>query len=197
MMIHTGCSVVFEEFLVWEELSRLIDYSLTREDDFRISQVVAGSDPAYRDHRRSRILLDTGQHHEVICERIAFYLPQIVRALAMPMFTPSRVESQITTSNHGDYFKLHEDNTRGCPPTRELSYVYYFHREPKRFEGGELLLYSLPGESASVTPERVAPSQNTIVFFASARPHEVSPVTCATGAFSDGRFTLNGWIHRA
>ena len=29
-------------------------------------------------------------------------------------------------------------------PARMVSFVYYFHRRPKRFAGGELLLYDRP-----------------------------------------------------
>lgn len=189
--------VILEELLVRQELDALMRYALEREPDFRASGVVAGDDPAYRDHRRSSVLLDTGPFHRLMGERIAFYLPHVLRALGVSPFTLSHVESQITASGDGDYFKRHDDNTRGCAPTRELSYVAFFHREPKPFEGGELLLYELPGERSDCSAASVIPTQASIVFFASGRPHEVLPVRCASRAFSDSRFTINGWIHRS
>jgi Rps23 Pro-64 3,4-dihydroxylase Tpa1-like proline 4-hydroxylase len=184
--------VVLEELLVWEELSALMDYAQAREGDFRSSGVVAGSDPAYRDHRRSRVLLDAGPFHGLISERIRFYFDRIVRALGLPHLEVSRVESQITASGDGDYFRLHDDNTRGCPPSREVSYVYFFHREPKPFQGGELVLHGAEGAAMSVVP-----AQNEVVFFPSACLHEVLPVRCPTGSFADSRFTVNGWVHRS
>jgi SM-20-related protein len=97
-------------------------------------------------------------------------------------------------SNDGDYFRRHDDNTRGCAPTRAISYVYFFHREPRAFTGGELCLHAYPGELDA--PETVAPAQNQLVLFSSSRPHEVSLVVCPSRAFADSRLTLNGWIHR-
>jgi len=35
-----------------------------------------------------------------------------------------------------------------------------------------------------------------IVFFDSRLFHEVLPVRVAPGAYEDGRFTLNGWLHQ-
>lgn len=152
---------------------------------------MAGADPAYRDYRRSRVLLDTGPFHALFAARIAFYFRRILAALGHAPFAMTRVESQITESNDGDYFRVHDDSTGGCPTSREVSYVYFFHREPKRFEGGELVLYD-----AAEPPVEVVPRQNAVVFFESARLHEVKPVVCPSRRFGDGRLTLNGWIHR-
>jgi Rps23 Pro-64 3,4-dihydroxylase Tpa1-like proline 4-hydroxylase len=186
--------VVLEELLVWEELSALMAYARAREGDFRPSGVVAGSDPAYREHRRSRVLLDAGPFHGIVSDRIRFYFDRIVRALGLARFEVSRVESQITASGDGDYFRLHDDNTRGCPPSRAVSYVYFFHREPKPFQGGELVLHGAGGVTTSVVP-----AQNEVVFFPSACLHEVLPVRSPPGSFggfADSRFTVNGWVHR-
>jgi Rps23 Pro-64 3,4-dihydroxylase Tpa1-like proline 4-hydroxylase len=35
------------------------------------------------------------------------------------------------------------------------------------------------------------------VFFPSQSEHEILPVRVPSRAFGDGRFTVNGWIHRA
>jgi Rps23 Pro-64 3,4-dihydroxylase Tpa1-like proline 4-hydroxylase len=182
--------VVLEEFLVWEELAALMDHALTRELDFTASGVVAGADPAHRDHRRSRVLLDAGPLRGVICRRIERYLPWVVEALGRARFDVTGIEAQITASNDGDYFRIHDDNTRGCAPTREISFVYFFHREPRPFEGGELALH---GGGA---PKAITPEQNAIVFFPSGCLHEIRPVRCPSRRFADSRFTVNGWIHR-
>src|SRR5262245_25947867 len=96
-------SVVFEEFLVWSELGALMDFTLARERDFAASRVVAGSDPPYRDHRRSRVLLDAGPFYGLLSQRIEFYFCRVLEALDQPLFDISRVEMQVTASNDGDY----------------------------------------------------------------------------------------------
>jgi SM-20-related protein len=42
----------------------------------------------------------------------------------------------------------------------------------------------------------IAPADNMIVFFDSRLMHEVQPLKVPSGAFEDGRFTLNGWLNR-
>src|SRR5262249_43819742 len=106
---------------------------------------------------------------------------------------------QLTASNDGDFFRPHNDNTQADAPSRAVTFVYFFHREPKRFAGGELLLYDWRLENDYPAPvalrKTISPEQNTIVFFSSECLHEVRRVTCPTRAFADSRFTLNGWIH--
>jgi SM-20-related protein len=191
-------SVIFDEFLVLEELAALREFSQEREPDFRTSQVF---DPGHESdsYRRSRVLLNTGRFHRLMCERITFYLPRILRALNHPFFDVSRVESQITASNDGDYFHMHNDNTHANWPSREITFVYFFHREPRSFQGGELLLYDTREEAgtstASAIRKRITPEQNSIIFFESSCLHEILPVRCPSRLFADSRFTMNGWLH--
>ena len=109
-------------------------------------------------------------------------------------------ESQLTASNDGDYFRVHNDNSQANWPSREITYVYFFHREPRAFSGGELVLYNSCEDSGVPEPvaarKRITPEQNTIVFFNSSVLHEVTPVRCPSQRFADSRFTLNGWLHR-
>jgi SM-20-related protein len=192
--------VVLEEFLVWEELARLVDYVRAYELDFTTSQVVGDSDPAYQEHRRSHVLLDPGPLRDVISRRIERYLPWVVAALGHPTFDITQIETQVTASNDGDYFRTHHDDTGGYGASREITFVYFFHREPRPFEGGELVLHDSRADGGSLVPvgmpKAVTPEQNAIVFFPSVCLHEIRPVRCPTRRFADSRFTVNGWIHR-
>ena len=83
---------------------------------------------------------------------------------------------------------------------RAISYVYYCHREPKPFTGGELLLYdTCPGTKrfARTRFSRIDPKRNTLVLFPSCYYHEILPVHCESDRFEDARFTVNGWVHGA
>ena len=197
--IREASWVVLEEFLVWQELATLIDYVRIRELDFTTSQVIASSDPAYRDHRRSRVLLDAGPLRGVISRRIERYLPWVVAALGHARFDVTRIETQVTASNDGDYFRAHHDRTRGSGPSQLITFVYFFHREPRPFTGGELVLHDSREEGGSLVPvgpqKVVFPEQNTMVCFPSGCLHEIRPVRCPTRRFDDSRFTLNGWIY--
>ena len=100
-------------------------------------------------------------------------------------------EIQLTSHNDGEYYKWHTDNGTLDTATRVITFVYYFYGQPKKFSGGELIIYQ-PDEEPAV----IDPANDSVVFFRSHTRHEVKAVTCPSQQFEDGRFTLNGWIRR-
>ena len=183
-----------------QELTR---YALGQESEFHISQVISpGAEGGVIDpeHRRSRVLMNLGRHGEVVFGRIQSVLPRVLEKLGMKAFPIARVESQITASNHDDFFRHHSDNGEEEIATRQLTFVYFFHREPKAFHGGELRLHDSHRENGVWTHtgdfRAIVPEQNQMVFFRSELLHEITPVVCPSQAFADSRFTVNGWLHR-
>jgi Rps23 Pro-64 3,4-dihydroxylase Tpa1-like proline 4-hydroxylase len=124
-------------------------------------------------------------------------VPTILTRLQIDPFDVGRVELQMTTHRAGDFFTVHQDQDDDAGRGRLVSYVYYFHRTPKRFTGGDLLLYDTDAQenaySAAFT--RIVPQDNSIIFFPSQYWHQVTPVHYTTDDTGDGRFTLNGWVH--
>jgi Rps23 Pro-64 3,4-dihydroxylase Tpa1-like proline 4-hydroxylase len=60
-----------------------------------------------------------------------------------------------------DFYKAHTD-------TSLLTYLYWCHKEPKKFEGGDLILSELD--------EGITYKNNRLVVFPSWRLHEVTPI---------------------
>ncbi len=195
--------VIFDEFLTPAKLNALRQYVLEQETRFQISEVlspgVTGSAIDY-EHRRSRVLMDLGGHERMIVDRLLTCLPRVLQKWGRDPFRVSRVESQTTASNHGDFFRCHSDNAADEVASREITFVYFFHREPKQFTGGELRIYDSRRENESYVPtanyRTIVPEQNQLVLFASGLSHEITPVDCPSGQFADSRFTVNGWIHK-
>jgi len=195
--------VVLDEFLAPQELDSLTRFTLQHESDFSASEVVS---PTHEkgvvnyDHRRSRVLMDLGSHENVILARIKTVLPQVLEKLGMQEFAITDVEAQITASNDGDYFHFHCDNGSGKVSSRHLTFVYFFHREPRQFEGGELRIHDARLDGGSYISEgnyqTIVPQQNQIVFFPCELLHEITAVKCSSQLFADSRFTLNGWLRR-
>jgi Rps23 Pro-64 3,4-dihydroxylase Tpa1-like proline 4-hydroxylase len=194
--------VVLDEFLAPPELEELTNFVLEHEANFENSEVISPMGEMgvidYR-HRRSRVLMELGKHQEIILERIRGVLPVVFDRLGIEEFPVTRVEGQITASNDGDFFGVHSDDGHELIASRKLTFVYFFHREPRGFEGGDLLLHDArrvgdqPAKAGSC--ESILPRQNQIVFFPCSLPHEITPVRCESRAFADSRFTLNGWLH--
>jgi Rps23 Pro-64 3,4-dihydroxylase Tpa1-like proline 4-hydroxylase len=195
--------VVLDEFLTATELHTLRQYVLEQEIRFELSEVlspgVTGGAVDY-EHRRSRVLMDLGGHESMIVDRVLTCLPRVLQKWGRDPFPISRVETQATASNHGDFFRCHSDNGAEAVKAREITFVYFFHREPKQFSGGELRIYDSRRENENYVPtanyRTIVPEQNQLVLFASGLSHEITPVDCPSGQFTDSRFTVNGWVHR-
>jgi Rps23 Pro-64 3,4-dihydroxylase Tpa1-like proline 4-hydroxylase len=201
-MVRAQC-VVLDEFLAPQELEELVSYTLQREAEFQSSELVSPSgEPGMidHDHRRSRVLMDLGKHEEIILDRIRGVLPRVLDQLGIERFPVTQVESQITASNDGDFFRAHSDDSEEIIASRRITFVYFFHSEPRPFEGGELRLHDSHREGelqvSSGSYQIVVPQQNQIVFFPCSLLHEITPVECRSRAFADSRFTLNGWLHK-
>ena len=192
-------SIQIDHFLPSDEANQLLAYALNQGGVWEPS-TVTGNTP---DYRKSVVLksFEKSEFAELITNRVRTHLPDLLREFKMPSFPVKGIESQLTASNDGDFFKIHRDTDAiGEGKGREITYVYYFHRYPKRFIGGELVLYD--GKVENHTYERadsytvIEPRQNSIVFFLSGCLHEVLPIRCPSLAFQDSRFTVNGWVHR-
>lgn len=188
--------IQIDDFLTIEERSRLFDYVLQQESAFVPTYTLTGAP----DHRRSLVLYSLSEFSELIINRIQTIIPYILTKLEVPLFSISQIESQLTAHNDGNYYKLHNDDGVPDISNRKVSYVYYFHQEAKPFSGGELLIYDSKVENkfylADKSFKTVEPRNNSIVFFLSRHFHEVLPVVCPSKAFSDSRFTINGWIRQ-
>jgi SM-20-related protein len=127
----------------------------------------------------------------LIEDRLGSYLDGILSRLEIEPFPVASYEIQVTASNDGDFFNAHGDNHQVANAARSLSFVYFFHGEPRAFEGGQLVFH-YSGREMSITPV-----QGVLVAFPPGISHEIRPVKCSSRRFADSRFTLNGWVRRA
>lgn len=122
---------------------------------------------------------------------------EAVRAFAMPDFPFDSVEMQFTAHNDGDFYRAHRDYGEEGLEHRRLTFVYYFNRQPRAFTGGGLALFDSLSDGSAFEAQAyslVEPADNMLILFPSSFWHEVQRVDCASGAYADSRFTLNGWI---
>jgi SM-20-related protein len=190
--------VQLEGFLTNDEQDWLRDTVFAAQPQFQSSW----TEDNKADYRQSMVLDAPADVARLIAGKIRAVMPDVMATLKLPPFPLGRIECQVTAGTDGSYFHVHTDSGNSpIDATRQLSYVYYFHREPKGYEGGELRVYDdqiRNGKLARTDSFRVVlPDNNKIVFFHSAVMHEVTPVRVPSGSFRDSRFTVNGWIHRA
>lgn len=188
--------VQIDDFFTPQEHENLIRYVLQQESNFVSTKTSTNE----IDYRRSMVLYDFPEFSQLIIQKINAILPDIRTKLELPEFPISQIECQMTSHNDGNYYRIHNDNGGTDTATRELTYVYYFYREPKMFSGGELVIYDSKVENNMYVNaesfKTVEPRNNSIVFFLSRYMHEVLTVNCPSKAFGDSRFTINGWVRR-
>ncbi|MFD4740019.1 2OG-Fe(II) oxygenase [Streptomyces virginiae] len=185
----------FENFLGAERAAALLEYAIAREEDFTAGTVL---DPltgqVSRKGRDSLVLPVTS---EVFSAHLADCLPLVQEVLG---HRAELVQSLTVLTAHGEggHFGIHTDASRVRDVSRALSAVYYLHRTPRGFGGGQLRLYDTVVDDGRARPgesyRTVEPEHDTIAFFPSGAFHEVVPSTCPSGRFSDHRFTLTTWI---
>lgn len=192
----TSNYVQLDDFLSAEQHQHLLDYTLEREAEFVPTTTFTGE----INYRESVVLYDFPEYADLIAQGIHAVLPDVLRELGIALFPISQIEAQLTAHNDGQFYKVHNDNGSADSATRELTYVYYFHRQPKSFTGGELVIYDSKIENnyyvQADTFKIVEPRNNSVVFFPSRCMHEVLPIRCPSQHFADSRFTINGWIRR-
>ena len=152
--------------------------------------------------RRARVLYEPAPLAAWFVPLLQEALPAICRGLGLPTFEPGRTELQLTLHGDGGFYARHRDTGWPEAPAdetdpRRISFVAYFSRRPRRFTGGELVLFDSDMASGQVVGQGrlIAPEDNAVVFFPSVTLHEVLPIRLAGADPADGRITLNGWIH--
>ncbi len=190
--------VIIDDFLSPQEHDELLAYALASEAQFEAGTVTESYTPEVR---QNQVILDFGAsvHSRLLENRLLIWFPLIAKRLGLPVFPLAQLESQLTAARDGHYFKTHADQSPTTP--RALTCIYYLHREPRGFSGGELRLYdavSVEGGAEVRAAESFVPVQavaNRLVVFASHELHEALPVRCPSGEFADSRFAITVWLH--
>ena len=189
--------VVIDDFLSLREHDELLAYALISESEFQKGTVTT-YEPNFRENL---VILNFGDsvHSRLLENRVLLWFPLVAKTLGVPMFPLAPFESHLTAATDGYYFKKHSDEAPDIP--RVLTCLYYLHREPRGFAGGDLRLYDciVDGGSrrAADTFASVAPVANRLVVFPSEEFHEAMPVRCPSMEFADSRFAVTTWLHRA
>jgi Rps23 Pro-64 3,4-dihydroxylase Tpa1-like proline 4-hydroxylase len=152
----------------------------------------------------SRRLADFGRFKEGVERRVEELAPCLIAQLGLTPFKPTGFETELVAHENGAFYKRHIDlftsvrDREAVSGDRLISVVVYFHREPRRFDGGELRLYpqANPAKPPADGVIDLAPQHNTAIAFSSWLPHEVLRVTCSTRDFGDARFAVNCWVLR-
>ncbi len=198
VLVNTPRYLIVDDFLSPDEYQGLLAYALEHQDQFESGTVVGHESP----HRKNRVIMNFEEtpQSRLLCNRLLTCLPLFARQLELPLFPVGRVESQLTASNDGHYYRVHCDAGGQGTDGRELTCVYYFFKEPRPFSGGGLRLYDAlcRGDQREVTSSfrEIDAVSNRLVVFHSLAFHELMPIRCPSRKFSDSRFAITNWFQR-
>lgn len=196
----TPRTAIFDQFLPETLHRQLLDYTLASEADFIPSGVHVEGEAKVRDHYRiSHYHPDgLGPLKKTFRAVADDNFVRLCDGAGVKPFAIDWIEVELAAHGDGAFFLPHigtyTGRGRGTQNSdRVLTAVYYFHREPKGFSGGNLEVHPFGGGPAC---QVIEPQQNRMVCFASTVLHQVSAVSCPSGKFEDNRFALNFWYHR-
>ena len=203
---------IYRDFLDPADEAILLAWALNNRVRFKPATLAGGKvDP---DRRTAECLTDLGPAAAIFSDRIRTLMPDMVARTATRPFALEFIELELVAHGHGAHFATHTDMPIGWGRSplggdatgtqdRLLSAVYYFHRQPKRFSGGQLRIHrSTPDDDPTdLPPVRTAadlvdlePERNSLLVFPSWASHEVLRVDCPSRRFEDHRFAVNVWL---
>ena len=189
-------------FLAPGQCDRLLALALQGRERFVPAQVGFGSSERVDPEVRLTLEADSRTMQDFrpwFARKIRSLVPEVLARLRMEGIGRYQLELGMRGYHTGGFYRAHRDNGAACHEPRKLSFVYFFHRQPRRFSGGDLLLYDTDTDTGVCSYSdfsRIVPLRNSIVFFPSACWHQVHSVQCETDDFGDGRWVVNGHVWR-
>ena len=191
--------LIESDFLENERIEEIRTLVRNQRDEFAPTEVLdaSGKQEMDTDTRCSESLTNLRGVTEWFPDRVAKLVPELRKRLRVPRFRAGLHSIKISAYHHGHFFGLHHDDNAGAAASRRFGFIYYFEFPPKRFSGGELILFDRDPDSLLPTASftNLAPDHNILVIIPANTWHAVLPIHCPSEDWFAGRFTLSGWIH--
>lgn len=130
-----------------------------------------------------------------LSQRMLEFAPQLFEKLGITPRTLSELSITFIHGLSGHYGDAHADSTDG---RYAISLVYYLHKTPKAYEGGQLNFYERnelnPKGHSNEPIKEVETVDNMLVAFPSQTYHGVGAVSSTSSDFADGRFAVVAFI---
>ena len=119
-------------------------------------------------------------------------LSSIQERLRLSPKRPTSANIDLAAYLHGNFCWAHCDASPRPYPQSSMNAVYFFHRQPLTFSGGDLLLYDTDvetGISSRLAFSRIAPTSNSLVLLPTTYFHAVTQVASRSSELRDARLS--------
>ena len=186
--------VRIENFLPRTEHERVHAIALSLAPGFVRARVGAGKYRRVDESQRTGLAIDgvdCAALRGMLTRRFRTLLPSIQRRLRL--MAPLRVgQVDLVAFPHGSFGGAHCDDGPRPHSHLNLNGVYFFHRQPPAFNGGDLLLYDTDIETGHYdrfTFSRIKPASNSLVVLPTSCYHEVTQVASRSSTLADARLS--------
>ena len=188
--------VHIENFLPRAEHEHMCAIALSLAADFAGGRVGPPEDRRIDESHRRGLAVDhvaSDRFGTTLVPRCLALLPSIRRRLRLNPRTADRaVGVSLAAYPHGGFAGPHCDTGPRPYPRLQLHCVYFFHRDPRAFSGGDLLLYDTDVETGDYDRfafSRIVPASNSLLVLPTSCYHEVTQVTSRSTALADARLS--------
>ena len=189
--------VRIENFLPRTEHERVLAIALSLASRFQQARLGSGEHRHVDESRRRGLAIDQvgcDALRGLLVPRLRPLLSSIQERLRLCTPPPPHRFSHIDLAAypHGNFGGAHCDTSPRPYPRLSLNAVYFFHRQPLAFTGGDLLLYDTDvetGISSRLAFSRIAPTSNSLVLLPASYFHAVTQVASRSSELRDARLS--------
>ena len=189
--------VRIENFLPRTEHERVLAIALSQAPRFAKARLGHGAARRVDESQRRGLSVEhvgCEALRSLLVTRIRPLLENIQSRLRLSLHAPGEVSGiELAAYPHDGHGHAHRD-TDPLPYRRtSLNGVYFCHRQPLAFTGGDLLLYDTDVETGMASPlalSRIAPTSNSLVLFLPSYCHAITRVASRSCALADARLSV-------
>lgn len=192
---------IFSNFLSTEERNHFWQLAQNNKDRFNDAGIGLGEKNVIDESKRVTQVLQLNKDDKILF--LNHLKPVVLKSLERFKIHNNGIKSievKLTAHDEGGFFEIHQDGFEVVGNGhRHLSWIYYFHKTPKRYKGGELVIFDStcqPEEHRYMPSEftRYIPKDNELIIFPSWFHHGVTHVRKQIGDFSASRFAVAGHV---
>ncbi|WP_404392354.1 2OG-Fe(II) oxygenase [Pseudoalteromonas phenolica] len=197
---NTMPAFILDNLFSTTDTAALLKHVADKQTSFKLAGYGYNSTEHNENARKTHFLAINSDFKALFNDFINSNIDKIRNALNIPSFTIESIEIKLTNHIDGGFFQVHSDNSAlfGEQTTRVISWIYYFHEQPKQFSGGELYAFDTNLDSREYNPNsftKITPNHNRFVAFPSCYYHCVAPTNVPSKQFMHGRMAVVGHIH--
>ena len=187
---HAAPFVRIRDFLSRAGRERLLSAALAMRGRFMPGGTGSGADRKVRPLERRALEARLPSRADVcawLVPKLREALPTVSRRLCIDGLDRRRMDLAMVAHPDGGFGTRHRDLSSA------LAGICYFHRDPRPFSGGDLLLYETEVETGRYGASefsRVEPAAGSIVFYPGHYVHEVTPVVSGPSGFAAARLSV-------